>query len=305
MLTRWSTHCLPNRRRLEFWREAVSSAFVEMTPTWLGREAFLATIDRQTIGELALNRVTAQPHGLERGLRELSAPHAPTIFVNCYLDGTGVMSHFGRKINVNAGRIAFWDSTEPCKLDHSCDADFLSLSVPQKALGRSLQDAREAMARDSAYSETLTRLLAAEMRVLASFVVDLDATEASIIACTLTDLICTIVAPRGQIERINGCVMRRARAEIEQGYGDPDLTPSVVAARLGISKRVLHAHFAAQHATFMETLYSFRLEQARSVLARKKAGVAEVAEASGFRSAAHFARRFKQSYGVTPATIRM
>jgi len=75
---------------------------------------------------------------------------------------------------------------------------------------------------------------------------------------------------------------------------------------LGVSLRALHESFAQQNRTFMDTLYRFRLQRAHALLTRRnqERSVAEIARLCGFRSQAHFARRFKQTYGVVPRTLK-
>ncbi|WP_422372532.1 GlxA family transcriptional regulator [Hoeflea sp.] len=77
-------------------------------------------------------------------------------------------------------------------------------------------------------------------------------------------------------------------------------------ARLaGISMRHLDRLFAAHLKTgFLETYRRIRLTHARRLLEQSPLSVSEVAFATGFSSAGHFSRSFREAFGITPSALR-
>ncbi len=88
---------------------------------------------------------------------------------------------------------------------------------------------------------------------------------------------------------------------------DPNLCSSRVAASCGISPRYLGYVLKANNTSFSEFLWKNRLPRARDRLVSAgsfECSIGEVAFMSGFKSAAHFCRMFKSTYGCTPREYR-
>lgn len=95
---------------------------------------------------------------------------------------------------------------------------------------------------------------------------------------------------------------------ILMNFADPDLTADRVAAGCGMSLRYLSHVLHANHTCFSELLWQQRLRMAREQLVAPDAHgrlINEVAFMSGFKSAAHFCRMFKETYGCTPREYRV
>jgi AraC-like DNA-binding protein len=88
---------------------------------------------------------------------------------------------------------------------------------------------------------------------------------------------------------------------------DPDLTPAKVADAVGISLRYLQLLFHAENAGVSDWIWARRLERSRRrlidpLLAHES--IAQVAFGCGFAEPAHFSRRFKAAYAVSPRDYR-
>ncbi|WP_205944717.1 GlxA family transcriptional regulator [Pelagibius litoralis] len=91
---------------------------------------------------------------------------------------------------------------------------------------------------------------------------------------------------------------------MEQNLEMP-LSTHELADAAGISARQLERLFGKHlHASPKQYYIELRLNRARNLLMQTDASVTEVALSCGFTSHAHFTRRYKQAYGVTPHTVR-
>jgi transcriptional regulator GlxA family with amidase domain len=94
---------------------------------------------------------------------------------------------------------------------------------------------------------------------------------------------------------------------IEQmrGHIDDPVSPSKIAAGLGISTRQLERLFGKYLNTSPKKYFmEMRLERARHLLLQTEMSVTEIAMACGFESPGHFARVYRGAFGVTPIMQR-
>ena len=94
---------------------------------------------------------------------------------------------------------------------------------------------------------------------------------------------------------------------IEIHLVDPDLSADSVAQSCGISRRYLSHLLNKNNTTFSDLLWSSRLKAAHDWLSNQAGNnisIAEVAFRTGFKSAGHFSRKFKQAYQVNPREFR-
>ena len=94
---------------------------------------------------------------------------------------------------------------------------------------------------------------------------------------------------------------------IEARLHDPNLTPGVISSALKISPRYLRKLMAQYGETASSYILRRRLEesskQLKTLLCRTRT-VTDIAFSLGFNSTAHFARVFKEKFGVTPTDYR-
>ena len=99
----------------------------------------------------------------------------------------------------------------------------------------------------------------------------------------------------------------RIRLYILENIRDPELTPSAVAAALGISSRHMNKLFESEELTVGQLIRNRRLEGAMTDLSnplKPNVRITEVAYDWGFSSASHFCRLFKKHFGKTPKDVQ-
>jgi signal transduction histidine kinase/DNA-binding response OmpR family regulator/ligand-binding sensor domain-containing protein len=105
--------------------------------------------------------------------------------------------------------------------------------------------------------------------------------------------------------KVDTAFMRRIREVVESRMGDEDFGVEELAESMGIGRTLLFQKTRdLLSCTPVELLMSRRLERAGELLAAGEGNVGEVAYAVGFRSVAHFTRRFGERFSVTPSAWR-
>jgi AraC-like DNA-binding protein len=119
----------------------------------------------------------------------------------------------------------------------------------------------------------------------------------------------TGVFGRGEPERTGNAtrVTQHARAlrYIDAHLTEPALSPTTIAAALGMSPRYLHLLFE-QGDSVGATILRRRLERCHAALRddHDHRAISEIAFAWGFNDAAHFSRTFRARFGVSPRELR-
>jgi AraC-like DNA-binding protein len=121
-------------------------------------------------------------------------------------------------------------------------------------------------------------------------------------------LVCSVAgSPPLARDALEHSLRRRVEVYVMHELGDPGLCPGQIAKKHDISVRRLYGLWAAEELSPAEWIMSERLELARRELASPATGsrtIAAIAHACGFVDAAHFARRFRAAYGVSPREWR-
>jgi len=99
-------------------------------------------------------------------------------------------------------------------------------------------------------------------------------------------------------------VLLAALHAMEDHIADP-LELTQIASIAGVGPRQLNRLFNRRFGIGVIARYrALRLEKAHALLLRSSLPVAEVASATGFASATHFSRRFREQYGTSPSGVR-
>jgi AraC-like DNA-binding protein len=97
----------------------------------------------------------------------------------------------------------------------------------------------------------------------------------------------------------------RVCSVVKDGFADPDLTPSAVAAAAGISLRYLQKLFTKRCTTCGQFIHAMRLDYAARLLQRRavcgtKRPLSDIAFEAGFRDYKFFSSKFRQRFGCGP-----
>jgi AraC-like DNA-binding protein len=102
-------------------------------------------------------------------------------------------------------------------------------------------------------------------------------------------------------------LLLRIHAFIDQHLGDPELSPSVIAAAHHVSVRYLHKLFQEHDMTVAGWIRGRRLDRCRRDLVDPTLWarpVSAIAARWGFADSAHFSRVFRAAYGIPPREYR-
>jgi transcriptional regulator GlxA family with amidase domain len=116
----------------------------------------------------------------------------------------------------------------------------------------------------------------------------------------------TDAQPLVSLGRLDGYDSRLAQAiRLMESHVDRPLTIAAIARRIGVTARTLESVFGRSIGETPGAYYiRLRLNAARRLVLDTRLAMADIAERSGFSSAAGFSRAFSKSFGEAPARMR-
>jgi AraC-like DNA-binding protein len=186
------------------------------------------------------------------------------------------------------GCIAFYDTARPYTLSLPNDFDQIVLHLPRDLVEKNAPGGLDHMAEklnaSNPFAQAILALAPQLLRI---------ATAAP-----------TILAQRTASA---DSILWHARDAISQHIEDSNLNPAALAAQVKVSLRRLQEVFKAQGTTPSDCIWEMRLEYARNLLSaqqNQQDSITTLAYRAGFSDLAHFSRRFRQQFGVSPREYR-
>jgi AraC-like DNA-binding protein len=223
--------------------------------------------------------------------------------------GTQYIKQAETVLTVSAGDSLILDSTKTSALTFCSETDALLLAIPRSWI-RGWLPAPELVVGQifkagATWAGTLNSALG---NLRAESIAELSL-SGSILAEQLAGLL-ALATPATTPTPLNShrrSLLGRLVDVLRERCHDPALDPAAVAASLRLSRRYVHALFAAMGTTFSRELYNLRLQRARRLLEDQRfAGLSinEIAWNCGFNETSHFRRRFRRQFGVSPNEFR-
>jgi AraC-like DNA-binding protein len=304
------------------WRDAVCDTFVRLECELEKRSPFHGLLEAGAVGDLHVARVKSSPQTVNR-TREL-AEQASDAFVLLSIQTRGktLIQQGKNETLLTPGCIAFYDTARPYTLSLPNDFDQIVLHLPRDLVEKSSPGGLDHMAEKLnasnpfaqailALAPQLLRIATAAPTILAQRTA---AAAVELIALALASLANGKDAMLGMSRDSASnksasadSILWRTRDAISDHIDDTNLTPALLAAQVKVSLRRLQEVFQAQGTTPSDCIWEMRLEYARNLLSAQqyqKDSITTLAYRAGFSDTAHFSRRFKQQFGMSPREYR-
>jgi AraC-like DNA-binding protein len=319
-LIRWSTGGVPQAERFDFWRDSISAAFDPMSPELRRdrRTSFQGDIATCQLGEATLMEIRATAHRTGRSPQDIARGSRDYVYL--YKQRAEAWFNFDYQMSfmTGPGALVFGDADRPFTTEPSerCGFHHWVLKMPRAAFEPLLARPHDISTRVVSASSGIGALLSSYFDALLAEAQHLTPADQSAALQALTTLTAAaygrltptsdareIIAERG----LKAARQRAVLAEIAWRFHDPGLDVDGVAARLGLSRRVVQRLLEETGKSFTEHLTERRLERARAMLADLECShlkVIEICLAAGFGDVSHFNRLFRRRFGEAPSDIR-
>ena len=312
MKTVLSTAEVAERRRIQYWQDAVCDTFVELDCKPYAERPFYGELITAQGNELYFSNVRADGQIVRRTPSRIRRAREEVMLISLQVSGVGIVAQDGREARLEPGDFACYDSTRPYTLNFRAEFEQLVLHMPRDAMVRRIGRTELWTARRVEATTPVGSLVLPFASRTASIIGDVAPTTASRLTETCLSLVTAALGERFSDITGGGSSTRtalafRAKAIIESNLHDHAFNTEKVAELLRISPRYLQELFHAEGTTVSDWIWQRRLEKSRRDLADPLRGgdsIAQIALACGFADFGHFSRRYKEAFGASPRDDR-
>lgn len=306
-----STTGIAEIERFAYWRDAVCDTFVQLDCERLSERPFEGEIVTAASPSVNFSRVRSRDHQVTRTLSRIRQAREETVLISLFISGEGTISQDGRVAQMKAGDFACYDSTRPYVLHMPGDFEQLVLHMPRETMVNVLGPTEALTATAIAQDSQMGALVVPFLRQVADTVAGVSPETAARLSTISLALVTTAFGERAARSADRSwnrtALLYRAKATIDASLQEDELNSATIAQRLGISQRYLQDLFHGEGTTVSDWIWARRLEKAARDLSDPllaNVSINEIAFRAGFNDPAHFSRRFRLAFDVSPRDFR-
>jgi AraC-like DNA-binding protein len=309
---RLSTDAFPEAMRLSAWREIYGRNVARFEIEPLDDLPFHADVTFHQLANIGF-AVGSRSDANYLMTPALVARSRDNVIFGAVIQGTGLISQFGREATIDAGSGVLLSGNDPSAFALRNRGRGLTLSLPRDSFMPMIANPDAAFAKAiPAGTAALRHLIEYLGIVQAGFAptsIELD----RVVAQHIIDLAVLAVGATRQVAEIaNRRGLRAARVlairrEVDRRFADPDFSLPALAGQLGITPRYVQTLLAENDTSFIDEVIQRRLQRAHEMLGSPLYSgmtILDLAYHCGFASVSNFHRMFRRVFGATPSEVR-
>ena len=305
----WTTGELAKSDRYDAWTSVLNEAYGRWEVDKPETPDFFGTVKHYDDSILKIIECTCDPCAATRTRAGIMADGLETLTIQAVLQGRENINFNGEEITLKRGDLLIWDSTKPMSFQVQERLHKISVVLPlprfQSWLPRSWFSIRHSL--DGQSNSGL--LLADHVKSLSRSVFDGGCKDNyALIDATIGVLVNALDIGSSDVPKpLRVTQLRHVKNYIKINIRDPELSPAVIAKAGGMSLRYLHWLFHSADETVKQYVFRQRLNFCAIDLLNPRMRhrkISDIAFYWGFSDTAHFNKRFKQQYHVSPNAFR-
>ncbi len=297
-------------KRASHWNSAIADVYFPLSLSFSRPLDFHGKLDKTSIGRVHLSRLVSNPVQYERHGRHIQSAEKEDYLITIPRVAPVEFRQLGRNVSCDPGGFIIERGDEPYRFAYQLPNDLYVLKVDKSALAEHIRQPDQYCARVFDGTQSIGALFVSMIQQAKLHAAKADENAAEVLSRQLMELLALAIKNEdGSAKSMSSCVraahLLRIEKFIHENIRNPELSPELVAAACGISKRYLHDLFKDVNGTVAQQVRDKRLLAAKIFL-RERPGlaVAEVAYRFGFTDQAQFSRLFKAKFKVTPTEYK-
>lgn len=308
MVHRYDAALRAESDRFAYWHEVICSLYPRASTSRRDALPFAAHLEQRQLGLVGISDIRCNAVQYTRTRADQRQDDKEEFLCSLMLEGEARLEQGGRTTIQRAGDFVLYDAAQPFDYDFAQGYRILLATIPRRALLSRLPSAEQLTSVAVGTASPLGTLVSQLMHTSASFECEPEETVAARIGMTFLDVMAaTFEHEVGDCEKSllrQTELLRRAKSFARAHLDDTALDVEAIASAVHVSVRTLGRAFATEGETVIRWLWKERLNKAHSLLAEGRVKqVSDAALGCGFSTGSHFARAFKQAFGVSPNAV--
>lgn len=308
-----STEDVSEKERLEYWIDMICDEFVQLDCSTDQKTDFKGELRGIELDNIRVSEVGASPQHVTRSKKQIAKSTESEFLLSLQLEDVGIVNQDGRIAELHPGDFALYDSTRPYTLHFDRPFRQVVLQIPYDSLAEQFLRPQNITARRVSARTAVGALTSQFIQSVAGRLDVLSAQERGAINHHIIELIALAMGSMSSLRELDGqsiartAMLERIKQYVEINIRHPQLTPALAAKHHHISERYQRMLFASAGTTLSRYILNKRLELCREALeksALRDYSITQIAFSYGFNDAAHFSRKFKERYRVSPKEYR-
>lgn len=289
----------------EAWQGFLDTAFPNILVDDIASKAFRANVLRMSVHDISLSLISAQKHSVERTVGCVSRGHADYAKLIWLLNGELHVVQDRHHARLTSGLLSICDTARPYRIEVTCDAEFLVMSLPYSKLPGWLKISEGMTGRPLsglAFDASLASLITLINKADISQINDCETVLVSVnemIAVALSRCAMALSGTKNRDQQKFVAAMHLIRQHVL----DPELSPDFLANKLHMSKRSLYLLFQENQSSPATAITDARFERVLQLLRDPSLDQQTISRAAidcGFGNLQAFSKAFRKRYGQTP-----
>jgi len=307
-----NTSTVERGRRLEYWRDMISSTFVALDCETPERADFSGVLVSDSLNDIQFSRVTSDAQHVQRSYRRIRESPDEYFLISLQAAGRGQVGQADRVAKLGRGDFVLYDTTKPYELRFDDHFEQIVLRIPRHYLTSRVVNPERLTGIAFCGAHGTGAIVSQFIRNVHAELGSLEPQALAAVHAGLLDLLVAslagVVTGSTQLPTANFLILRqRIRDFVEARLQDPELSCDRIAAAHRISIRYLHKLFEGAEHPISEWIWLRRLEKAKLAIESSRAtgqSITQIAYSWGFSDPAHFSRAFKAQFHVSPSAVR-
>ncbi len=305
----WNTANIATGQQFDAWQTMLQTVYGRWDVMRPVDRGFNAEISYHAMGGFQIVNCICDPCGATRNRRDIRQDDREALTIQLVLSGVESFRIDDQRIILGPGDVLIWNSTRPMGFEVTERLHKISVTMPLARLRSWLPAEWHSITSSLPGASPGAGLLSSVIKsltpdFLAGRLRNSDALTEAVTGLLINALDIEQGSEPPSLRRGHLIIVKD---HILANLADPDLSPAQIAAAKRISVRYLHVLFEDEGTTVQQYIIRQRLIRCKRELDNPKMAhrtITDIAYGWGFKNAAHFSRRFKAEFGLSPSDCR-